>query len=86
MMLPVAFHVVPGQENRIRNALKKKKGCRIKVIKSDTIGPHRLLVTSAMLKRYQKGVRGDSVPLQFNQEHLIENTNLPGGFLSLIPP
>lgn len=84
MMLPVAFHVVPGQENRIRNALKKKKGCRIKVIKSDTIGPHRLLVTSAMLKRYQKAAKGHPVPLQFKHEHLIENMNHQGGFLPLI--
>ena len=84
MMLPVAFHVVPGQENRIRNALKKKKGCRIKVIKSDTIGPHRLLVTSAMLKHYQKAAKGHPVPLQFKHEHLIENMNHQGGFLPLI--
>ena len=84
MMLPVAFHVVPGQENRIRNALKKKKGCRIKVTKSDTIGPHRLLVTPAMLKRYQKAAKGHPVPLQFKHEHLIENMNHQGGFLPLI--
>ena len=84
MMLPVAFHVVPGQENRIRNALKKKKGCRIKVTKSDTIGPHRLLVTPAMLKRYQKAAKGGPVPLHFKHEHLVENMNHQGGFLPLI--
>ena len=84
MMLPVAFHVVPGQENRIRNALKKKKGCRIKVTKSQAVGPHRLLVTSSMLKRYQKAAKGHPVPLQFKHEHLIENMNHQGGFLPLI--
>ena len=84
MMLPVAFHVVPGQENRIRNALKKKKGCRIKITKSETDGPHRLLVTPAMLKRYQKAAKGDPVPLHFKHEHLIENMHHQGGFLPLI--
>ena len=83
-MLPVAFHLVPGQENRIRNALKKKKGCRVKVIKSDVIGPHRLLVTPAMLKRYKKADKGKPVPLQFKHEHLIENMRHQGGFLPLI--
>ena len=82
-MLPVSFHVVPGQENRIRNALKKKKGCRIKVTKSNTDGPHRLLVTPAMLKRYQKATK-NPVPLQFKHEHLIENMHHQGGFLPLI--
>ena len=84
MMLPVAFHVVPKQENRIRNALKKKKGCGIKVTKSQAVGPHRLLVTSSMLKRYQKAAEGESVPLQFKHEHLIENMRHSGGFLPLI--
>ena len=84
MMLPVAFHVVPGQENRIRNALKKKKGCRIKVTKSQVGGPHRLLITSSLLKRYQKAGEGESVPLQFKHEHLMENMHHSGGFLPLI--
>ena len=84
MLLPVAFHVVPGQENRIRNALKKKKGCRIKVTKSDTAGPHHLLVSPAMLKRYQKAAKGGPVPLHFKHEHLVENMKHRGGFLPLI--
>ena len=84
MMLPVAFHVVPGQENRIRNALKKKKGCRIRVTKSQAGGPHRLLITSSMLKRYHKAGEGESVPLQFKHEHLMENMRHSGGFLPLI--
>ena len=84
MLLPVAFHVVPGQENRIRNALKKKKGCRIKVTKSDTVGPHHLLVSPAMLKRYQKAAKGGPVPLHFKHEHLVENMKRRGGFLPLI--
>ena len=83
-MLPVAFHVVPGQENRIRNALKKKKGCRINVTKSQASGPHRLLITSSMLKRYQKALEGKTVPLQFKHAHLIENMHHSGGFLPLI--
>ena len=83
-MLPVAFHVVPGQENRIRNALKKKKGCRINVTKSQASGPHRLLITSSMLKRYQKALEGKTVPLQFKHAHLIENMHHSGVFLPLI--
>ena len=83
-MLPVAFHVVPGQENRIRNVLKKKKGCRIRITKSQAGGPHRLLITSSMLKRYKKAAEGESVPLQFKHEHLVENMRHSGGFLPLI--
>ena len=84
MMLPASLHVLPGQENGIRNTLKKRKGCRIKVKKSDVSGPHRLLVTSAMLKRYKKAAKGDTVPLQFKPEHLLENMHHQGGFLPLI--
>ena len=84
MMIPAALHVEPGQENRIRKAIKKRKGCRIKVRKHDQIGPHNMLVTGNMLKRYGKANKGQVVPLQFKHEHLMENMKHSGGFLPLI--
>ena len=84
MMIPAALHVEPGQENRIRAVIRKRKGCRIKVRKHDQIGPHNLLVTNHMLKRYGKASRGEVVPLQFKNEHLMENMKHSGGFLPLI--
>lgn len=83
-MIPAALHVEPGQENRIRSAIRKRKGCRIHVRKSDTCGPHRLLVTNAMLKRYGKAEKGKVLPLTFKPEHLARNMQHQGGFLPLI--
>ena len=37
-----------------------------------------------MLKRYHKAAKGESVPLQFKHEHLVENMRHSGGFLPLI--
>ena len=33
-MIPTTVFIEPNQENKIRNALRKQKGCRIKVRKS----------------------------------------------------
>ena len=84
MMIPAALHVEPGQENRIRKAIRKRKGCRIKVRKHGQIGPHNLLVTTNMLKRYGKAIKGEVVPLQFKHDHLMENMKHSGGFIPLI--
>ena len=83
-MIPAALHVEPGQENRIRAAIRKRKGCRIKVRKHDQSGPLNLLVTNHMLKRYGKASKGEVVPLQFKNEHLMENMKHRGVFLPLI--
>ena len=82
-MIPVSMHVEPGQENRIRKAIKNRKGCKIKVRKYDHSGPHHLFVTANMLKRYAKGNKGDIVPLNFKHEHLMGNMK-QGGFIPLI--
>ena len=83
-MIPASFFVDPGQENRIRKAIKNKKGCRIRVTKHQHPGPHHLLVTTNALKRYAKAQQGESVPLSFKHEHLKENLKHLGGFLPLI--
>ena len=84
MMIPASFYVNPVQENRIRKAIKNKKGCRIRVTKQQHPGPHHLLVTTNALKRYAKAKTGESVPLHFKPEHLQENMKHSGGFLPLI--
>ena len=83
MMIPISMHVEPGQENRIRKAIKNQKGCRIKVRKYDQSGPHHLFVTTNMLKKYAKAKKGELVPLNFKHEHLMNNMK-KGGFLPLI--
>ena len=72
-MIPISMHVEPGQENRIRKAIKNQKGCRIKVRKYDQSGPHHLFVTTNMLKKYARAIKGEVVPLNFKHEHLMDN-------------
>ena len=84
MLIPASFYVEPGQENRIRRAIKKRKGCRVRVTKHQQPGPHHLLVTTNMLKSYGKAAKGKTVNFQFKPEHLAENMKHQGGFLPLI--
>ena len=84
MLIPASFYVEPGQENRIRKAIKNRKGCRVRVTKHQQPGPHHLLVTTNMLKSYGKADKGKTVNFQFKPEHLAENMKHQGGFLPLI--
>ena len=87
MLLPRTFSIHPGQNAKIRKALKLGKGCRIQVVKkgSSTSGqPHQqqLLVTPAHIEKYQKASHGSIVSLPFKHEDLKKNHR--GGFLPLI--
>ena len=87
MLLPHPFSIHPGQNAKIRKALKLGKGCRIQVVKkgSSTSGqPHQqqLLVTPAHIEKYQKASHGSIVSLPFKHEDLKKNHR--GGFLPLI--
>ena len=87
MLLPHTFSIHPGQNAKIRKALKLGKGCRIQVVKkgSYTSGqPHQqqLLVTPAHIEKYQKASHGSIVSLPFKHEDLKKNHR--GGFLPLI--
>ena len=87
MLLPHTFSIHPGQNAKIRKALKLGKGCRIQVVKkgSSTSGqPHQqqLLVTPAHIEKYQKASHGSIVSLPFKHEDLKKNHR--GGFLPLI--
>ena len=83
MMIPIALHVEPKQEKRIGKALKKRAGCRIKVIKGNA-GTSRLLLAPRHLRRYNKASHGTTVSLPFRHEELMENMRHKGGFLPLI--
>ena len=87
MLLPHTFSIHPGQNAKIRKALKLGKGCRIQVVKkgSSTSGqPHQqqLLVTPAHIEKYKKASHGSIVSLPFKHEDLKKNHR--GGFLPLI--
>ena len=83
MMIPIALHVEPNQRAKIRRALKKRKGCRIKV-KKENGGTNNLLLGPRHLRRYGKAQHGSVVDLPFKHEELMENMRHKGGFLPLI--
>lgn len=83
MMIPSKLQVEPNQETRIKNALKKQKGCRIKVRKING-GPHSLLLRQSHRKRYDKAAPGSVVSLPFRHDELVANMHHKGGFLPLI--
>ena len=94
-MSEITVLIEPGQERRIFNALRKEKGCRIKIQKpsnTDESPMHRdkhpfkgkLILTPPQMKRYQKTPQGKSVALQFKNEHLKQNMHCKGGFLPLL--
>ena len=83
MMIPASLHVEPKQETKIRAALRKRKGCRIKVRKANG-GTGHFLLTPDHLKRYEKASLGSVVSLPFKHQDLMENMRHKGGFLPLI--
>ena len=82
-MLPVQVEVAPNQEDKIRKALVKQKGCNVKVRKVPH-GPHSLLLRNMYAKRYNNAPNGHSVSLPFRHQDLIHNMKHKGGFLPLI--
>ena len=83
MMIPIALHVEPNQQTKVRRALKKKTGCKIKVKKTNG-GTNNLLLGSRHLKQYGKAKNGSVVDLPFKHKELMENMRHKGGFLPLI--
>ena len=85
MLLPHTFSIHPGQNAKIRKALKLGKGCRIQVVKKGSSGQgqqQQLLVTPAHIEKYRKASHGSIVSLPFKHEDLKKNHR--GGFLPLI--
>ena len=88
MLIPHSFAIQPGQEAKIRRALKQCKGCRIQVKKGSSTsssGHHhqqQLLVTPAHVEKYRKASHGSIVSLPFKHEDLKKNHR--GGFLPLL--
>ena len=82
-MLPVQVEVAPNQETKIRKALRKQRGCNLRVRKVPH-GPHSLLLRNMYAKRYNNAPNGHSVSLTFRHEDLIHNMKHKGGFLPLI--
>ena len=97
-MTEVAVFIEPSQERRILKALRKGKGCKINIRKTDhdesPFSMHRdvtakhpskgiLLLNSKQLKRYQKAPPG-SLSLPFKHSDLKENMRCQGGFLPLL--
>ena len=88
-MTAITVHIEPAQEARILSALRKGKGCRIKVRKSNNEEyPNTvkgvLELTRSQLKRYRKAPEGSTVSLPFKHEHLQQNMHCKGGLLPLL--
>ena len=89
-MIPTTLFVEPNQEKRIRLALQKRKGCRIKTRKIVSNGNYNgllkgeMLLTQSQWKKYHKAKAGETVALPFLHKHLEKNMHHKGGFLSLI--
>ena len=97
-MTEVTMLVEPAQERRILKALRKGKGCIIKVRKGDRnespMSSNRdvsakypskgiLLLNPSQMIRYQKA-SSDIVPLNFKHSDLKENMKCRGGFLPIL--
>ena len=83
MMIPASLKVMPKQEKKIFTALKRRKGCRIKVKKCPG-GTDNMLLSPSHVTKYQKAARGSVVTLPFTHKHLVENSRHEGGFLPLL--
>ena len=98
-MAEITVLIEPSQERKILKAMRKGKGCNIKVRKADPNHespmstnkdmnakyPSKgiLMLNSSQLKRYQKAPSG-VVSLPFKHTDLKENMNCKGGFLPLL--
>ena len=88
-MITTTIFIAPKQEGKIKTALRKSKGCQIKVKKgsqSQCAGLLKgdMLLTPAQWKRYNKAKDGHIVSLPFKHEHLMRNMKHKGGFLPLL--
>ena len=82
-MIPVQLEVMPNQEDRIRKALRKEKGCTIFARKVHG-GRHSLLLRNPYARRYHEAKMGHPVRLPFRHQDLVHNLHHRGGFLPLI--
>ena len=83
MMIPASLKVMPKQEKKIFNALRRRKGCTIRV-KKCTGGDDNMLLAPSHMKKMQKARHGSVVTLPFSHKHLVENSGHQGGFLPLL--
>ena len=88
-MIPTTVFLEPKQESKIGNALRKRKGCKIKIRKP--YGQHcagllkgELLLNPSQWKRYKKAAPDQAIALPFPHKHLAENMRHKGGFLPLL--
>ena len=82
-MIPVQVEVIPNQEDRIRKAIRKRKGCTI-IARKVHGGPHSLLLRMPYARRYGEAKMGNPVRLPFRHQDLVANLHHKGGFLPLI--
>ena len=84
--IPTTFTPIPGQERRIANAYRRKRGCRItaKRIASTTAGKRKVLLTPAQFSRYHNDAPGETVSIPFRHRDLVQNADHKGGFLPLL--
>ena len=82
-MIPVQLEVSPNQEKKLQTALRREKGCRLKVGKVPG-GPHTMVMRNPYVKRYHETPNGREVILPFSHRDLVRNLHHKGGFLPLI--
>ena len=67
MMIPASLRILPKQEKRIVSALRKRKGCKIKVKKCSG-DANQLLLGPGHMRKYQKAAMGSVMSLPFNHK------------------
>ena len=89
MMIPATVFLEPKQESKIATALRRQKGCRIKIRKP--YGPHcegllkgEMLLRPCQWKKYQKAASDHSIAFPFQHKQLAANIHHKGGFLPLL--
>ena len=86
---PTTVYIEPNQESKIKAALRKQKGCRIKMqnqhgYNCTGLMKGEMLLNPSQLRKYQKAAPGQSIALPFQHKHLLHNMNHKGGFLPLL--
>ena len=91
MTIPTTAYIEPRQGSKIKTALRKQKGCRIKMEKPDVgytnckkLLKGEILLNPSQWKKYQKAEPGKSIAIPFQHKHLVNNMNHKGGILPLL--
>ena len=85
-MIIKKLKVDPNQETKIKRAIRKQKGCIIKVCQSDNPGSEggEFLLTPKQLRKIERSPPGSSVKIMFTADQIKKNLGHSSGFLPLL--